>query len=270
MHKLQNMMAGGIPLGRIINIGSASGTGKSTIVDELVYYWIFHSPHMPGIVSMESNAGQYALKLLSRHVSNKIELMQNEDALNFVDTPQIKAKEKELFNKADDSPRFYLIDDRDGGFESLKNLIMNLVIGCGCKVIILDPLQDLLAGLSNEEQELFMRWQKGMLKSHNVTFINISHTRKTSGQGKQGSEGADLHEEDFMGSSSIFKSGACNLVFSRNKEAEDPVERNTTFMKATKIRWTGKTGPAGKYYYDNESHTLYDLDDWLTQNQGSF
>ena len=50
------------------------------------------------------------------------------------------------------------------------------------------------------------------------------------------------------------------------KESEDDIERNTTVMKATKIRWTGKTGIAGKYYYDNDKHTLYDLDDWLKEN----
>ena len=94
----------------------------------------------------------------------------------------------------------------------------------------------------------------------------MCHTRKTSGGQKAGSTGADLHEEDLMGNSAIYKSAACNLMFTRNKEAEDDVERNTTIMKATKIRWTGKTGIAGKYYYDNETHTMHDLDDWLNDH----
>ena len=38
-------------------------------------------------------------------------------------------------------------------------------------------------------------------------------------------------------------------------------------MKMTKCRWTGRTAPvAGKYYYDNETHTLYDLDDYLAEH----
>ena len=92
------------------------------------------------------------------------------------------------------------------------------------------------------------------------------HTRKTANGQKAGSAGADLHEEDIQGASAAYKSAACNLMFSRNKEAEDEIERNTTIMKATKIRWTGKTGIAGKYYYDNEKHTLYDLDDFLNEH----
>lgn len=266
MHKLQNMMAGGIPLGRILNMGSASGTGKSTIVDEMIYYWIFNSPHLIGIVTLESSVGQYGIKLLSRHISNKLELRENEVALDIINSADVKVKEHELFNNPDGTPRFYLIDERDGGIDSLKNLIDNLVIGCGCKVIILDPLQDILDGLSNEEQAMFMKYQKGLVKSHGISFININHVRKNGTGQKANSVGGDLYEEDFQGSSAIFKSGACNLLFTRNKEAEDPIERNTTYMKATKIRWTGKTGQAGAYYYDIETHTLHDIDEWLAQN----
>ena len=266
MHKLQDMMAGGIPLGRILNMGSASGTGKSTIIDECIYYWIFNSPHMVSIVSLESSAGQYGLKLLSRHVSNKIELLDNVSALSFIDSKDILTKEHELFNRADMSPRFYLMDERDGGIESLKDTVENMIIGCGARVVVLDPLQDILDGLSNEEQGLFMKWQKGMVKSHHCTFINVNHVRKNTTGQKANSTGADLHEEDFMGNSAIFKSGACNLLFTRNKESEDAIEKNTTIMKATKIRWTGKTGIAGKYYYDMQTHTMHDLDTWTQSN----
>lgn len=266
MHKLQAMMAGGIPLGRIVNLASASGTGKSTIVDEIVYHMIFNSPHKVGIVTLESTTGQYGIKLLSRHISLKLELLQNEEALSILDSEKTKEKEKELFWKENGEHRFYLVDDRDGGVENVKDAIENLIIGCDCKVIVCDPVHDVIGTLPNEEQESFYAWQKGMVKSHNCTFYNVMHTRKTANGQKAGSAGADLHEEDIQGASAAYKSAACNLMFSRNKEAEDEIERNTTIMKATKIRWTGKTGIAGKYYYDNEKHTLYDLDDWVAEH----
>jgi archaellum biogenesis ATPase FlaH len=266
MHKLQSMMAGGIPLGRIVNLGSASGTGKSTITDEIIYYMLFNSPHKVGIVTLESTAGQYGVKLLSRHIRRKLELLDNETVLRLMETEEVKAKEVELFSDPTGAPRFYLVDDRDGDVEDIRSAIENLIIACQCKVVILDPVSDIIAALPNEEQENFMAWQKGMVKSHQVTFLNVCHTRKTGSGQKAGSVGGDLHEEDMIGSSSIYKSAACNLMFTRNKEAEDEIARNTTIMKATKIRWTGKTGIAGQYYYDNESHTLFDLDDWLANN----
>lgn len=269
MHKLQDMMSGGIPLGRIINLGSASGTGKSTIVDEIIYYMLFNSPHMTGIVTLESTAGQYGIKLLSRHIGKKIELLSTEDAKKLLESDKVKEQENNLFNTENGTPRFYLVDDRDGDVENLQDAIENLIIGCGCKVVVLDPIHDIIAALPLEQQDEFMAWQKGMVKSHMVTFINVCHTRKTPNSSKAGSVGADLHEEDLMGSSALYKSAAANLMFTRNKEAEDEIEKNTTIMKATKIRWTGKTGIAGRYYYDNEKHRLYDLDDWLREHRNA-
>ena len=266
MHRLQDMMAGGIPLGRIVNLGSASGTGKSTICDEILYFMLFNSPHKVGIVTLESTTGQYGIKLLSRHISKKLELLGPETAFEMLQQEDIKKKEYELFNNEEGEPRFYLVDDRDGDVTNIQSAIENLIISCGCKVIVLDPLHDVISSLPLEEQENFMSWQKGMVKSHMCTFLNVCHTRKTGNGQKSGSTGADLHEEDLMGNSAIYKSAACNLMFSRNKEAEDELEKNTTIMKATKIRWTGKTGIAGKYYYDNEKHRLYDLDDYLNGN----
>lgn len=265
MHRLQKLMAGGIPLGRIINLGSASGTGKTTFSDELVYYWIFHSPHHNGIVSLEADKAEYGNNILSRHLGRKLNLIEDmEYRIELLKSPDIQEKARELFFNDDGSDRFHLLDERDGGLDDLKEKIMQLIISCDCKVIILDPLQDILDGMTNEEQAVFMRWQKGLVKSHKVTFININHVRKSGSGGKQNSEGADIHEEDFQGSSSIFKSGACNLLFTRNKEAEDPIERNTTYMKMTKCRWTGRTSPyAGKFYYDIETHTMHDFEDFF-------
>lgn len=267
MHRLQTMMAGGIPLKTIINLGSASGTGKSTIVDEMTYFWIFNSPYKPGIVTLESDSGQYGTKLLSRHVGRKIDLIEDvTEKLAYLDSDYVREKEKELYFGPDGTERFFLIEDRDGGLDSMKAKIEELIISCGCQLIILDPLQDILDGMSNEDQAVFLKWMKGMVKSHDVTFINVNHVRKSGGGKTANSVGADLFEEDMQGSSAIFKSGACNLLFTRNKEAEDEIERNTTKMKASKIRWTGKTGVAGEYYYENQSHTMFDKTDWLSKN----
>lgn len=267
MHKLQAMMAGGIPVRTIGNIGSASGTGKSTIVDECIYYWIFNSPYKPGIITLESDVGQYGTKLLSRHISKKIDLIEDVDAkLEFLDSPEVLAAEQTLYFNEDGTERFYLIEDRDGGIDSLKAKVEELIISCGCQLIVLDPLQDILDGLSKEQQEGFIKWQKGMVKSHAVIFINVNHVRKSQSGKQANSTGAELHEEDMHGLSQIFKSAAWNLLTNRNKEAEDELERNTTRAKASKIRWTGRTGVSGEWYYDNATHTMHDLQDWLAAN----
>jgi archaellum biogenesis ATPase FlaH len=271
MHRVQKQMAGGIPLGVIINLASASGTGKSTIIDECTYYWIFNSPHRIGVLSMESDGGQYGTKILSRHVGSKIDLIEDVDEkIAFLSKPEVVEQANHLFKLPDGQDRWHLIEDRDGGLESMKNLIMSLIITCECKVIICDPVSDLLESLNNEDQAGFCKWMKGIVKSHGVTFVNVCHVRKNPGGHKANSTGADLHEEDIFGSGSLIKSAACNLLFTRDKEAEDEIEKNTTYMKMSKCRWTGRTGMSGQYLYVAETHTMHDKEDWLCANSSMY
>jgi hypothetical protein len=267
MSTLSTMTAGGIPLGVIVNLGAASGVGKTSIVNELTYFWIYSSPHRIGVVSLELDAGQYGEAMLSRHVRTKISLISEPNKkLEFLNRPDIVEKTKDFLELPDGSPRWHVVDDRDGGIETIKGVVENLVVACECKVIILDPLQDLLDGMSNEEQAIFMRWQKSMVKRYNMTFININHVRKSGAGGQQNSQGAFITEEDFAGSSTIFKSAAGNFLFMRNKYAEEEIERNTVKCMASKIRWTGNTGPAGEFYYDNQTHTLWEKQEYMREH----
>jgi archaellum biogenesis ATPase FlaH len=258
MSQLQEMMAGGIPLGYIVNFGSASGTGKTSIINEILYHWIFNSQYLVGVVSLELDCGQYGEVLLSRHLQKKIALMKDtEEKMDYLKTDFVKQKAKELFTTENGENRFHLLDDRDGSIDNVKTVIEELVVSCGCRIIMIDPLQDLLDGLSNEDQSLFMRWQKSFVKSHGVTFFNVNHTRKNQVGSQANSAGAWISEEDFQGSSSIFKSAGANILMTRNKYADDPIEKNTTHIIMSKCRWSGNTGHAGDYYYDNGSHMLH-------------
>lgn len=257
MQKLNEMFVGGMPLGHIINVAADTGVGKTTLVNEMIYYWIFNSPHRIGIVSMELDAGQYGEALLSRHLSKKLSLIPElQDKLDFLGSDEVRAKSDVMMYTEDGQPRFFLLDNRDGSVEEIQDTIEELVISCGCKVIVLDPLQDILDGLSTDEQATFMKWSKGFIKSHGVLFVYINHMRKAQDSG----------EQDIMGSSTIIKSASANIILKRDKLAEDPIERNTTEISVPKNRVCGITGPAGAAYYDNLTHTLHDKEKWLSQN----
>ena len=242
-------------------------THNTTYINEILYHWIFNSPHKLGIVSMELDTGQYGEVLLSRHLSRKISLIKEDDVKKkYLVSEEVEAKATDLFTKPDGSDRFFVLDNRDGTVEEIQDTIEELVISCGCKIIILDPLQDVLDGLSNEEQAVFMKWCKGLIKSHKVTLVFINHIRKSQGGGANSAKGDSYTEEEIQGSSTIIKSASINILLSRNKYAEDEIERNTTNVMLSKNRVCGITGPAGKTYYENETHTLHDLDTWLNEN----
>lgn len=262
MEELNSKFIGGLPMGAIVNIAADTGLGKTTLVNFMLEYWVFNSPHTLGIVSMELDAGQYGEAMLSQYLQRKLALIgDKEERLKFLESDHVRLKADELFKREDGSPRFYLLDNRDGSVEEIQDTIEELVVACGCKVIILDVLQDVLDGLSNEEQALFLKWAKGIIKSHGCTLIFVNHMRKV----EAGKSGADS-EMNIMGSSTIIKSASANILLKRDKMAEDPIKRNTTEIFVTKNRLYGLTGPAGALYYDNEKARLFNLDVWLKEN----
>lgn len=266
LHKLQKMLRGGLPP-CIFNVLSASGTGKSTHIDAMTLHWIMNSGKMVGIIPMETSEGETGVNLLSSYAEFKMNLLETEaERLAYIETDEAQKLQQELFYKEDGSPRFYILDAEA---HSLQQRVEYLIVSLGCEIIICDPLQDVLDLLGEDEQAKFMAWQKSWMKK-GIWFVNVNHSRKSGSGQKANSKGADLSEEDMMGSSTIFKSGGVNLILMRNKEAESDLERNTTIMKLTKARGVGETGIVGKYFYEMEKHKLWDLDDYLQSNPSQF
>jgi twinkle protein len=277
MRKANNMLTGGLPRGEIINILAGSGIGKTTMVNEFVYYWIRNSPAKVGILSMEAGSGKYWEKLLSRHIGNNISRMgdvdENGDFLatrntkrEYLNSPEVLAAVKDLTEK-DGEETFSLIDER-GDLETIqevKQKISQIIQACGCEVIVLDPVQDVLDSLPIEIQAEFCGWLKKM-KSKGTTFILINHARKGAGGQKSASRGAELDEQDMQGTSALFKTGAVNIIMTRDKEHEDADERNTTTVRISKNRDGAETGAAGKIFYEFKTHMLHNKDDWDRDN----
>lgn len=263
LHKLQTKLRGGVPSSCIFNILSASGTGKSTHVDAMTLHWVLNEDRLVGIIPMETSAGEYGVNLLSSFAEFKMNLLETvQDRIDYIDTEDSLQMQQQLFFNEDGSPRFYILDAEA---ETLQERVEYMIVSLGCKILIIDPIQDVFDMLGEDEQARFMGWMKGWMKK-GVLFVNVNHSRK-SGQGqKANSKGAELSEEDMHGSSTIFKSGGINLILMRNKDAETEEERNTTVMKLSKARGVGDTGMVGKYYYEMEKHKLWDLDDWNQQN----
>jgi archaellum biogenesis ATPase FlaH len=262
MGSLNDFFRGGIPTGHIVNIAAATSLGKTTLVNELIYYWIFNSPYRVGIVSMELNSGQYTEALLSRHVGRKLALIESdEEKLEYLSRPSVQEKAQELLKDSNGDPRFYLLDNRDASVQEIQDTIEELVISCGCRVIVIDVLQDIIAALSNEEQELFLKWSKSIIKSHNIIMIYVNHTRKT----RSGENAAD-DESSIHGSSSIIKSASVNIMLKRDKMSPCEYTRNKTEILVHKNRVYGITGSAGAVYYDNESHTLHNYDEYMREH----
>lgn len=270
LHQLEDMLVGGLPLESIVNLISSSGAGKTTYVNELIYYWVFNAPYKVGILTMELSSAQYAEVLLSRHLGVKLSMLTPEEKYKYLQKEDVVQKARELFHLPDGSNRFYLIDERSNDPETMQKLLEQLIISSGCQILICDPIQDVVASSDLSGQTSWMAWEKSIIKNYEVLMINVCHTRKNLSSGGPGSLGKGISEEDIEGSSSIYKSAKINLIFTRNKMAEDYITRNTTKLELSKNRDNGVTGVCGEIIYDNDSHRLYELEEYKTLHPEKF
>lgn len=250
-----------------------TGIGKSTYVNELLYYWIFNSPYKLGILSLEADRSEYSNVLASRHLGVKLNLLEDEEAISFLMLPENVEKRKNLWVNEEGSPRFFMMEERDGKLANIKKLIEQLIISCGCKIIVIDPIQDLFAGLSISDQEEFSAWLKITIKAYGVCFVCINHIRKPSNGGVD----ANYSESEVKGSSSIIQSSFLTILLNREKDPDSSLSENekkilisTMTHRVSKNRATGLTGEAGSLFYDNATHTLYDLEEYKTINPELF
>ena len=280
LHKANEMLLGGLPSDEITNILAGSGVGKSTIVDEFIYHWIRYSTKKITILSFESGSDKYSDKLISRHLGVNVGRIVDRDDEGVVlptkrKKEQFLAKEstkestRDLFYR-DGEDAFYLIDNRDimCNSSAIKNLIMKAITHGGSDVIIIDPIQDLLDSMKNEEQAEFCSWLKGIKKLAAIVLVN--HARKGNTGQKSAGRGAELDEQDMQGTSALYKSGGVNIVLSRDKEHEDAIEKNTTKVRITKNRDGSDTGRADDLYYEVATHMLHNKEKWSENNTGGY
>jgi len=262
MHKLQEAMGGGVRQGRIVNIIGDTSTGKSTHVNGIVYDWVFNAPEPVCIVSLEATEGQYALDIASLHLERNLTWYEDgQDIIDYIEQPEVAEMLDKLMYKDDGTPRYYIIDERDGSIEQLEKQMERMYRQHGCKIFVIDVLTDILRGSAESKQEDHMKWQKQFVKN-GVTIINVLHTRKPS----QNADGKlrKVTEYDALGSGTFVQSAAINIVINRDKMAEG-VEKNITYVDMPKCRG-GKTGEICKLYYDFKTRKVWDFDDYMAMN----
>ena len=258
LSKLQDAMRGGIrSTGAVVNIIGDTSIGKSFLSDTLIYHWLFNSPLVPTIVSLERTKEELTIDLLSIHLKkNLMWFTDGHDALDYLNKPEVQALKNDLLYNEEGESRFFIIDEREGDTELLKRQMEKSGKMNNSKLMVIDPLTDFLRALGTEVQENFMMWEK-LQKKNGFVFINILHTRKPPTD-KDGNV-RKVTEYDALGSGTFIQSADINIVINRDKMSDDKVEKNTTYVDMPKCRG-GVTGEICALYYDAETRQQYDRD----------
>ena len=243
-HKLKGMRTG-----EIVLFTSGTGSGKSTMLREIILHLKNNTEDRIGVISLEEAPAETARKLAG------MALRRNPAA------EEIPIEElKEGFDDVFGSDRILLLDHQ-GSIQD-NSIIDQLEYMClvGCKYIFIDHITILVSegadGLTgNEAIDKIMNDLLRLVKSYDVWIGLVSHLRKTE-KGKSFEEGKLPSIDDIKGSGSIKQISFDIIGFARNLVADSDLDRNTIKMRVLKCRYTGLTGSVPGAIYNHSTGRL--------------
>lgn len=248
----------GIRQGEITLFTSGTGSGKSTVIKEIVLDLLEKTDDKIGLISLEESVGDTAEKFISMQLRRPV-----------MDPPPLTDKELRAgFDAVFGDERLVLLDHQGSvGDSSLIDKIEYMAL-MGCKYLVLDHITIAVSegteGLSgNEAVDKMMSDLLKVVKKHNVWLGLISHLRKAQGGTKSFEEGKLASIDDIKGSGSIKQISFDIISFARNLVADDELERNTIMFRVLKSRFTGLTGNAGAATYDINTTRLSKVGDFM-------
>lgn len=245
-----NNLTKGMRYGEVDLFTSGTGSGKSTMIKEIVLHLNETTEDKIGMISLEEGPGDTVEKFIG------MQLKQN---LTDVGAEISQEKKREAFEAVFSSNRIILLDHQGSVADgSLMDKIETMCL-MGCKYLILDHLTiatSEVEGDANSAVDKVMSDLLKIAKKHNVWLGVISHLRKTSGGGAAFEEGKIPSLDDIKGSGSIKQISFQVIAFARNLISNDEREKNTIKIRVLKSRFTGRTGDAGGAFYDNETGRL--------------
>ena len=263
---LKNIFVGGIGLNEIITVTSPPSLGKTSIVNQWIIDWLMTCSYRIFIVSIEDSAASFGMKIASKILGINIAGMETAEEKVKVLTENKEKIDKYLYTESGEN-RFDILSKIPNNVEDLKAAIIHAIKAHDSRVLIIDPLSAILASMSNEQQVELMAFFEQIKRDYSCTVILCLHTRKSGSGQKDVSEGAEYGESDIRGSSSIPATATINILLSRNKFAEDEIEKNTTNISVSKHRSQGNTGRnVAKIYYSKEHSTLFSYNYALENN----
>ena len=239
----------GIRHGEITLFTSGTGSGKSTVIKEIILDLLENTDERVGLISLEESVGDTAEKLISMSLKKST-----------LGPPPISDKElREGFDRVFADERLVLLDHQGSvSDDSLLDKIEYMAL-MGCKYLVLDHItiavsegNGKLSG--NEAVDKLMSDLLKIVKQNNVWLGLISHLRKS--QGKSFEEGELPSIDDIKGSGSIKQISFDIIAFARNLIAEEEYERNTIKLRVLKSRFTGRTGDAGAASFNPKTSRL--------------
>jgi len=250
----------GMRQGELITLTGGTGLGKSSITRELEHHLIANTKDKVGILALEEDWTRTADGLLSIEANTRLYIDEERDAYG-----QDKYSElsEEYLNGKNKDRVWIHAHFGANDFEDIISKLRYMIIGCGCRWVVVDHLHMLLSSLTAGDERtgidnIMMRLRK-LVEETGAGMVLVSHLRRVEGN-KGHENGITVSLNHLRGSQSIAQLSDCVIALERDQQAEDPQEANTTHLRVLKSRYTGDVGLASHLLYDKTTGRLHEVE----------
>ena len=234
-----NAITYGMRKNELVLVTAGSGIGKSSVMRELLHYIITATDEKIGCLFLEESVRQTALGILSVEASKRFHITSEEEK-----DWTIEDKEKALDNLNDLEQVVFWNHFGSSTLENLLTRVRYMVKGLDCQYIILDHISMVVYETTNERKAIddIMVKLRTLVQELGIHLMVVSHLSRPQGTGHE--EGAAISLNQLRGSHSLAQLPDMILALERNTQALDETERNRTWIRVLKNRFSGESGPA--------------------------
>lgn len=237
-------MTYGIRTGESVLITAPEGIGKTELMRAIEYQSLQRTDYNVGAIFLEELKARHLQGLAGLHLRAPVHLPDQGYTRD-----QISAALEQAIQVDD---RLYVFNHFGSSDpDILLDAVRYLAAGCGCRVILFDHYNMAISGMAGEQDErrrldYLVTQLEMMVKELDFALIGVCHVNDNG---------------DTRSSRYPAKVADIRIDISRDILSLDPIERNIAHLSVSKNRFSGKTGPAGRLYFDPITHTYSEIPD---------
>jgi twinkle protein len=235
--------------GEIYGFGAGVGVGKTDVFTQQISYDIDVLNEKVGVIYLEQNVVETA-----QRVAGKLD----KKLYHIPDAGWTREQYEDSVERLDERKQLYMMEHFGAmDWAAVKGIIRYFAKAYDIKMIYLDHLTALAANEQDERRALdgIMADMASLAQSDGLIIHFVSHL--TTPEGKAHEEGGRVLEKHFTGSRAIARWSHYMFGLERDKQAADPVKRQTTTFRVLKDRFAGSaTGEKFGLHYDRKTGYL--------------
>ena len=249
-----NAITYGMRKNELVLVTAGSGIGKSSVMRELVHYIITTTDEKVGCLFLEESVRQTGLGILSVEASKRFHITSEEDR-----DWTVEDKEKALDNLNDLEQVVFWNHFGSSTLDNLLTRVRYMVKGLDCQYIILDHISMVVYETTNERKAIddIMVKLRTLVQELGIHLMVVSHLSRPQGTGHE--EGSNVSLNQLRGSHSLAQLPDMIYALERNTQALDENERNRTWIRVLKNRFSGESGPATLLQWHKQTGRLTEI-----------